>query len=88
MCLPNELVDSRLVADNVGLEVVKIKDFGSLGLGQDEVQEKDQAEPGVERDPSNDEKGPGLKEQCQGKNGEVDQPWVNLGRVVGTESFV
>jgi len=56
--LADELVDAVLVAHDVGFEVVEIEDLGPLGLREHEVQEKDEAEPGVEGDPADDEEGP------------------------------
>lgn len=79
-----ELVDASLVTDDVGFEVVEVEDLCTLGLREHEVQEKKEAEPRVKGDPADDEDGPRFKEEGEVEDGEVDQPWVSLGRVVGS----
>lgn len=46
--------------------------FGALCLWENEVEEEEQAEPGVEWHPAYDEEGPGLSEEGQSEHDEVD----------------
>ena len=54
MGLADEEVDVVLVLDDEGLNVGVVEEFGALGLGQDEVGEEDEADPGVEGEPADD----------------------------------
>jgi hypothetical protein len=56
--LADEDVDVRFVFHYEGLNVGVIQEFGALGLGEDEVGEEDEADPGVEGEPADDEDGP------------------------------
>jgi hypothetical protein len=56
--LADEEVDVRFVFHDEGLNVGVIEEFGALGLGEDEVGEEDEADPGVEGEPADDEDGP------------------------------
>lgn len=72
MCLADEVVDLSLMVDDEGLEVGEVEVFGALGLREDEVEEEEEAEPGVEGHPAYDEEGPGFSEEGQGEDDEVD----------------
>lgn len=54
----DEVVDCEFVGLEEGVDVLSVEDFGALGLGEDEVEEEDEADPGVERDPEEDESSP------------------------------
>ena len=56
--LADEDVDVVLVLDDEGLNVGVVEEFGALRLGQDEVGKEDEADPGVEGEPADDEDGP------------------------------
>ena len=58
MDLANEDVNVLLMLDDEGLNVRIVEKFGALGLGEDEVGEKDEANPGVEGEPADNEDGP------------------------------
>lgn len=47
----DEVVDSEFVSLEEGVDVFLVENFGALGLGEDEVEEEDEADPGVEWDP-------------------------------------
>jgi hypothetical protein len=56
--LADEEVDVLFVLDDEGLNVGVVEEFGALGLGEDEVGEEEEADPGVEGEPADDEDGP------------------------------
>ena len=58
MGLANEEVDVLLMLDDEGLNIGVVEKFGALSLGEDEVGEKDEANPGVEGEPADNEDGP------------------------------
>ncbi len=72
MHLGNEVVNSRLMVNDIRLQVVQVEKLRSLCLGQDEVQEEEEAKPGVERDPADDEERPGFEEEGKREDGEID----------------
>ena len=59
----DEEVDVLFVLDDEGLDVAVVEEFGALGLGQDEVGEGNEANPGVEGEPADNEDGPGFDEE-------------------------
>lgn len=48
----DEVVDCELVVVEEGVDVSLVEDAGALGLWEDEVEEKAEADPGVEGDPA------------------------------------
>ena len=58
MRLRDEVVNPRLMVNDVRLQVVEVQKLGSLCLWEDEVQKEQETEPGVEGDPADDEEGP------------------------------
>ena len=70
------------------LEIGEVQEFCTLSLWEDEVEEEEEAEPGVEGHPAYDEEGPGFNEECQGQDDEVDQPWCCLCWVAEAEGFI
>ena len=47
----DEIVDCEFVFVEEGVDVCLVEDACALGLGQDEVEEETEADPGVEWDP-------------------------------------
>jgi hypothetical protein len=47
----DEVVDCKLVVMEEGVEVLLVEDAGALGLRKNEVEEEEEAEPGVEWNP-------------------------------------
>ena len=60
----------------------------SLSLGQNEIGQEGETEERVEREPGEQEEGPGLEEGEEGEDDEVHEPGRELGGVGGTEGFV
>lgn len=54
----DEDLDLTLMVGDEGLDVVGVKEFCALGLGEDEVGEGEEADPAVEGEPADDEDGP------------------------------
>lgn len=48
----DEVVDRELVVVEEGVDVHLVEDAGALCLGEDEIEEEAEAEPGVEWDPA------------------------------------
>lgn len=59
----NELIDLSFVVNDPGLEIGEVEVFCALSLWEDEVEEEEEAEPGVEWEPAYDEEGPRFSEQ-------------------------
>jgi len=70
--LADEIIDLALMVNDERLEVVEVEKFGALSLWKDKVEEKEEAEPGVEGHPANDEERPRLSEEGQSEDNEVD----------------
>lgn len=88
MRLGYEVVDAVLMVDNVRFKIVEVEHLRALSLWKHEVEQKEEPEPRVERNPADDEQSPGLSKQYEGQNREVDQPRMDLSRVMCSESFV
>ena len=58
MSLANEKIDIMFVLDDEMLNVGVVEELSTLCLGEDEVGEENEADPGVEREPTNNENGP------------------------------
>ena len=56
--LADEEVDVLFMLNDERLNVGIVEDFGTLCLGKDEIREGDEADPGVEGEPADDEDGP------------------------------
>lgn len=50
--------DLAFMVGDEGFDIVGIEEFGALGLGEDEVGEREEADPAVEGEPAEDENGP------------------------------
>lgn len=83
-----ERIDSGLVSDDVGFEVVQVQYLRTLSLWEDQIEHEHESEPAVERHPAQNEKGPRLGEEGQGEDGEVNEPRMGLSWIIGTEGFV
>ena len=46
-----EIVDCELVVVEEGVDMLLVQETSALGLGEDEVEEEKESEPGVEWDP-------------------------------------
>lgn len=51
MGVGDEVLDLALVLGEERVDVGLVEEAGALGLGEDEVEEEDEADVGVERDP-------------------------------------
>ncbi len=58
MEVADEGFDLAFMAGDEGVDVVGVEEFGALGLGQDEIGEREQPEPAVEGEPAQDEDRP------------------------------
>jgi hypothetical protein len=88
MGLSDQNIDIAFMLDNERLDVGVVDEPGALGLGKDEIGEEEEAEPGVEGKPANDEDGPRLDQEERGENNPVEEPGGQLGGVGGAERFV
>lgn len=88
MGLGYEVVDFALVVVEEGLDVFLVEEGGALGAGEDEVEVQEEAHPGVEGDPGEDEVERVLNRVEEHEGDEVDEPWGELGWIGGVEGFV
>ena len=51
MCGGDEVVDCELVVVEKGVDMLLVEDAGALGLWEDEIEEEEESEPCVERNP-------------------------------------
>jgi hypothetical protein len=56
--IADEDFDLVLMVGDEGFDVVGVEELGTLGLGEDEVGEGEEADPAVEGEPAEDEDGP------------------------------
>lgn len=84
----DEFLDGGFVFFESRVDVFLVDVPGALGLGEDEVEEEEEAEVGVEGDPAEKPLGPGLNEERAGEDNPVHEPWCKLGWVGCLEGFV
>jgi len=72
----DEVVDLGFVGLKKRVKISLIEDFSALRLGEDEVKEEAEAEPSIERDPNENEAGPGFKEKGACEDDPVHEPWL------------
>ena len=60
----------------------------ALGLRQDKIGKKCQAEVGIEWEPTDDEIGPIFEEGEEGEDDPVHEPWGKESGIGGAESFI
>lgn len=84
----DHLVDLPLMLFQERMDVGFVDVDGALLPGQDEVEVDAEADPGIERDPVEDEVELGLYEEEEGQGCPVHEPWDQERGVAGAESFV
>jgi len=88
MSFAYEFIDVAFMLDQEGMYVSLVDVRCALLAGQDQVEPCEEAEPGVERGPDEDEGEEGFKNENDRDDDPVHQPWSELRGVGGAEGFV
>jgi hypothetical protein len=84
----DEVVNLALVVVQQRLEVLLVQEGGALRAREDQVEVQEEAHPGPEGDPAEDEVEGVFDRREEDQHHEVDEPWCQLGGVRGVEGFV
>ncbi len=88
MRVRDEDIDVMLIVREERVHVPLVEEARTLGLGQDEVGEEEEAEGGVEGEPTDEEVGPVFEEGEEREDDPVHEPGGEEGGVGGAERFV
>lgn len=88
MSLADISIDLIFVLDEKRVDVSLVDVGCTLLAWENQVEVKAKAEPGVERDPDEDEGEVGLSGEEEGGDDPVHEPWGELSWVGGAEGFV
>ena len=88
MRVRDEDIDVMLIVREERVHMALIEKSRTLGLGQDEVGEEEEAEGGVEGEPADEEVGPVFEEGEEREDDPVHEPRGEEGGVGGAERFV
>lgn len=86
--IADELVDFLFVVEEERVHVFLVDFCGALGAGEDEVQVQEEAEPGVEGNPAEDEVEGAFEGEDDGGDDPVHEPGREVCWVGGPECFV